>query len=94
MKSNTSKGKTTTRPHVKWGALVLSVVFASIELVLIFLSFYAKTGKLAGANVGLGFLAAYGWLLGAFALVLPSWGYLSEDFIPSYKKYKAWKQNK
>lgn len=78
---------TSKKPHVKWGALVISVFSIIAESALMALNFYANTGKMANANLGLGFLAAYGWLFGMI-LLLAGLGYFFESFLPSYRKAK------
>ena len=96
MKQNTSKvvKKTNRRPHVKWGALIIGIMSLLTEVALFALNIYANTGKLAEVtdNLGIALLAAYGWLFGGFFLVVLGIEYIREDFLPSYKEYKAWKE--
>lgn len=75
---------TSKKPHVKWGALVISLVSVIFEIALFALNLYANTGKMADADFSIGFLAAYGWLLGGIFLLPGAASFFLEDFLPSY----------
>lgn len=82
--------KKNTHPHVKWGSLIVSMIFLFLEIALIVLHFYANSGAMTDANIGLGFVAAYGWLGGLLGLLAAS-ALFFEEFLPSYIKYTTWK---
>lgn len=78
-----------TRPRIKWEAIIFCILALAVQIALIALNWYANTGNLADANVGVGLLAAYGWL--AWLIITAcSLSYIFEEFIPSYRKAKAW----
>ena len=92
MKKNITNN-TNTPPTVKWGSLIFSFVGIITEVILIALNIYANTGKMAEADLALGFIAAYGWLFGAFAL-MGGLGVFFEEFLPSYRSYQKWEKKK
>lgn len=81
------------RPHVEWGSLIIFVISAIVEIALCILHFYANTGRMADASIGIGYLAEYGWLIGPFGLLF-GFDFLIEGFIPSWKSYQKWKSEK
>lgn len=89
-KLKTNSGKKTPSPHVKWGTLIISTLLVGLELALIALLFYANSGAMAGADIRIGFIAAYGWIIGLFGLVAAATLFF-EKFLPSYIKYISWK---
>lgn len=90
MKTNKQSTKH-TNPHVKWGALALAALCIAVEIALFALNLYANTGKLADASISLGFVAAYGWILGGILLIVAGCE-LFEEFIPSCIRFKNYKR--
>ena len=86
--------KTNTRntpPRIKWGSLIFAIATIPAELILIGLNWYANTGAMADADPAFGFIAAYGWILGAIIL-MGGFAEFFEEFLPSFRSYQKWEK--
>ena len=82
------KSHTSSRPHAKWGILILGLMTVVIEIALVVLNF--SRDALTEAPLFVVFLAAYGWIFGALAALLGVTAII-EEFLPSYRKAKEFK---
>ena len=59
---------------------------------MVALNFYANSGAMADASLGIGLLAAYGYLLPGIVFSFASFEEFFEKFLPSYKAFKKWEK--
>ena len=83
-----TKKSGTPSPRVKWEILILGLMTVVIALALVVLNFCRDS--LTDAPLFVAVLAAYGWMLGLMAAALGV-GAIIEDFLPSYRKAKNFK---
>lgn len=89
----TNNTRTNTRPHIKWGSLILAALSLVLELALIGLNLYANTGAMADADLALGFFAAYGWIFG-LVILMGGIATFFEEFVPSYHAHQKWEKQR
>lgn len=83
------EARISSRPHVKWEMLLVGIVAISIAVTMLFLCFFREL--MVGAPLHLVAVVAYGW---PFALLAGMVGIsaIAEEFLPSYRRYKTFKQ--
>lgn len=86
MKKTTTQ-RTSSRPHIKWGALVGSLAILVIAISLIVLNL----AKASFSFLAVAVCIAYGPIISIFLFIL-SFILILEDFIPSFIKYKNYKK--
>ena len=85
-----TKQNYTSRPSICWGTLIITLLAIAVEVALVVLWQRAANGLMAGADIRIGLLAAYGWLVWLCTAVLGSIILFVEKFLPSYESAKEY----
>lgn len=86
--------KRTTPPHVKWGSLIIAILFFIIGITPIILNILVAF-ECFPANLpenlefAIALIAGYGWIITVIALMVTS-AEFSEEFLPSLRAVKKW----
>ena len=84
----TTKSRNSSSPRIKWEVLLVGIVVIAIAIAMLVLCFFREL--MDGFPLPLVAVVAYGWPVGLFAGAF-SVSAIIEDFLPSYKRYKAFK---